>query len=164
VPHIDEARATGALVTAIIVAASDGSIPSLDERTLVLRPWVTFGLDFAAAVTEPPSPPEAAPTDAVAALFHRYVDAKVMTFEEIVRRMTSAVANQFCLTDRGILAAGMYADVLILNRDARTLPTAVNPETVPSAWVEAVVINGFVAARDGKYMNMRVGQLLSRGR
>src|SRR5438067_37265 len=81
------------------------------------QPWIKTGTDTAG-----PDP------DRVRALLHRrsygtyprilgrYVrDEHVLTLEDAVRKMSSAVATRLSIPDRGVLGPGMYADVVIFD-------------------------------------------------
>lgn len=86
--------------------------------------------------------------------------------EEIIRRITSLPAQQFRLSDRGILAKGMAADITILDFDNYTFPSNKeidykNPLTMARG-VKYTIVNGQVALDDGTINQINSGQLLGR--
>ena len=86
--------------------------------------------------------------------------------EEIVRRITSLPAQQFRLSDRGILAKGKAADITILDMDNYAFPSNEeidykNPLTMARG-VKYTIVNGKVALDDGTLIDINAGQLLTR--
>ncbi len=81
----------------------------------------------------------------------RYVrERKVMTLPDAVRKMTSLPASRVRLADRGRLAPGTAADLVVF--DPATVAdraTFEDPFQYP-AGIAAVVVNGAVALRDGE--------------
>lgn len=93
----------------------------------------------------------------------RYVrEQRLMSWEEAVRRMTSLPASMIGMTDRGVLAAGMIADITIF--DPRTIldRATIQAPALPSEGIRHVIINGTVALHDGKALDARAGRLLRR--
>lgn len=82
----------------------------------------------------------------------RYVrERRLLELETAVRRMTAASAERFGLTDRGRLAKGCAADVVIFDADevADTTPTGGQPATRPKG-IEHVFVNGAHAVENGR--------------
>ena len=78
-------------------------------------------------------------------LGHYVREHGLMGLEEGVRRMTGGVAARFGMKDRGVLAAGKRADVVVF--DLRTIgseATYESPEQRPRG-IEAVLVNGRAA-------------------
>ena len=95
-------------------------------------------------------------------LGHYSRELGLFRFEEAVRRMTSLPAQTFGLHDRGILRAGAFADLVLL--DAGTVidrATFVAP-TSPSEGIRHVMVNGRFAWRDGISTGERPGRVLRR--
>lgn len=85
--------------------------------------------------------------------------------EEIVRRITSLPAQQFRLSDRGMLAKGKAADITILDMDNYSYPSNkeidyTDPLTVSSG-VKYTIVNGQVAIDNGTLKAIHAGQLLT---
>lgn len=94
----------------------------------------------------------------------RYVrEFKVVPLEEGVRKMTSLPASGLGLKDRGRIAEGMKADLVLFNpatvidRSTMKDPTAA-PEGIPY-----VIVNGQVAVDKGVAMPARAGRVLRKG-
>lgn len=91
----------------------------------------------------------------------RYVrEQKVISLEEAVRKMTSLPADQFGFRDRGRLAPGRAADVVVF--DPATVgdrATYAEPHQYPTGIVH-VLVNGVAVVRDGQQTEARPGQVL----
>ncbi len=69
----------------------------------------------------------------------------LMTLEEAVRKMTSLPARKFGILDRGTIAIGMKADVVLLDPDTvADEATFENPHAFPTG-ISCVIVNGQVA-------------------
>ena len=78
-------------------------------------------------------------------LSHYVRDMGLMTMEEGVRRMTSAPAHRVGMWDRGLIAPGMAADLLLINyEELRDNSTFQEPHAYNSG-IHTVIINGKVA-------------------
>jgi N-acyl-D-amino-acid deacylase len=89
---------------------------------------------------------------------------KVLTLPEAIRKMTSCPAQKLGLRDRGVLAEGKCADIVVF--DAETVEdraTFMQPRQSPVG-ISDVLVNGQVAVRNGKYTGMIAGQVLRRNR
>ena len=91
---------------------------------------------------------------------------KGVRLEEIIRRITSLPAQQFRLSDRGMLARGKAADITIIDMDNYYYPSNEeidykNPLTMAGG-VKYTIVNGKVALDDGKLEEINAGQLLSK--
>jgi N-acyl-D-amino-acid deacylase len=126
------------------------------------QPWMKFGTDAGG-----PDP------DSVRALVHprtfgnyprvlgKYVrDEHVLPLEDAIRKMTSAVATRLSIHDRGLLAPGMYADVVVF--DPATIAdraTYEDPKQL-SVGVRHVWVNGTQVIRDGSHTGAKPGRAL----
>jgi hypothetical protein len=93
----------------------------------------------------------------------RYVrEQQVLTWEDAVRKMTGLPAATIGLVDRGLLAAGMAADVSVF--DPRTVADHATFEDPmrPSEGIRFVLINGHIAVSDGKPTGEHPGRALFR--
>ena len=95
-------------------------------------------------------------------LGHYSRDLGLFSLPEAVRRMTSLPASRFGLAERGTLAVGNFAD-LVLFDPATIADTAdfTNP-TQPAAGIHAVMTNGALIWRDGQETGARPGKVLLR--
>jgi N-acyl-D-amino-acid deacylase len=84
----------------------------------------------------------------------------ILTWEQAVRKMTSSPAQRLGLADRGLLRAGLYADVTCIDpaivRDTATyeLPRSL-PEGIPY-----VLVNGRIAVDSGRRTDELAGRAL----
>ena len=91
----------------------------------------------------------------------RYVlHERLLSAEDGIRRMTSFPAQRYGLTDRGILAADMFADIVILDPErVMDVATYEDPHRY-SKGVEYVLVNGTIAVEDGKFTGQLAGKAL----
>jgi N-acyl-D-amino-acid deacylase len=91
----------------------------------------------------------------------RYVRERgVIPLETAVRKMTALPARRLGLSDRGLLRAGMKADVVVF--DPRTVidrSTATDPQARP-AGIERVFVNGVAVVEGGRSTGARPGRAL----
>ena len=91
----------------------------------------------------------------------KYVrDEGIITMEDAVRKMTSAVADRLGLRNRGLLRRGLQADVVIF--DAATISdkaTFESPHQL-SVGVRDVWINGTRVLRGGTHTGVTPGQVV----
>ncbi|MFZ2629989.1 MAG: amidohydrolase family protein [Desulfosalsimonadaceae bacterium] len=87
---------------------------------------------------------------------------RLFSLENAVRRMTSDSANRFNLRDRGTLAIGKKADVVVFNPETinETPAAGGKPAGKPKGIVH-VFINGTVVVKDGSYIpGVRAGRMI----
>ena len=88
------------------------------------------------------------------------LDGKTVQLPEAIRKMTSLPAEQFRLKDRGILARGKRADVVVFDpSEVRDMATYEKPHQFAKG-IDLVVVNGVVTLRDGRLTGHRAGQFL----
>ena len=93
-------------------------------------------------------------------LGHYSRDLGVLGFAEAIRKMTSLPAARLDLADRGIIEAGAYADIAVLDRDAiADLATFANPHQHATGAVH-VFVNGVAVILDGDVTGTRPGRAL----
>ncbi len=91
------------------------------------------------------------------------LDRGLMSVEEAVRKMTSLPAGSVGIRDRGRLAPGMAADLVVMDLDElRDNTTDAEPQAYPSG-IEMVIVNGEVVF-DGDHTGLRPGALTERER
>jgi len=95
----------------------------------------------------------------------RYVrERKTVSLEEAIRKMTSLPADHFGFRDRGRLAVGQAADLVIFDA-ARVVDRATyeQPHQYPEG-ISLVLVNGVAVVQDGAHTQARPGQVLRRAR
>jgi N-acyl-D-aspartate/D-glutamate deacylase len=130
------------------------------------RPWVMIGSDGEGRATHGPysaGKPHPRNYGTCPRFLGHYVrDQRLVPLEEAVRRMTSLPAGKLGLGDRGRLAPGARADVVVF--DPATIAdtaTFADPHRYPRgiAWV---LVNGRPVIAAGEHTGARPGRVLSR--
>jgi N-acyl-D-amino-acid deacylase len=98
--------------------------------------------------------------NAVRALARYVRELKVVSLEEAVRKMTSLPADHFGFRDRGRIAVGQAADLVVFD-PARVTDRATyeQPHQYPDG-IAAVLVNGVPVVRAGGHTKARPGQVL----
>lgn len=86
-----------------------------------------------------------------------------ISFEEAVRKMTSANAMQFSLWNRGVLQPGAIADVVVLDAETVDHPGTYDKPDVAPVGVDHVMLAGQVVVDDGEFTGARSGRMLRPG-
>jgi dihydroorotase/N-acyl-D-amino-acid deacylase len=93
-------------------------------------------------------------------LGHFVREQRVLSLEEAVRKMTSAVAARLWIADRGLLREGMYADLVIFDpASIMDQATYAVPHRLSSG-VRHVFVNGVEVVRDGIHTGARPGRII----
>src|SRR6266404_3422854 len=94
-------------------------------------------------------------------ILRKYVrEEKVLTLEDAIRKMSALPAQRLRLTDRGVLKAGMWADVVIFDpATVRDLATFDNPNQL-SEGMDYVLVNGVPVIDEGKMTGALPGRVL----
>jgi len=103
-------------------------------------------------------------------LFEKYVrNEKLMTLERAVQRLTSDIAHDWGLVDRGEIAPGKFADLVLfdlatISREpeewVNDLPGGGGRYVRSARGIDKVVVNGQVLVDNGHYTEARSGALL----
>jgi len=130
------------------------------------QPWVSVGIDAGArradsTVTEHPHPRA---YGSFPRILCRYVrERHVITLEDAVRKFTALPAARVGIADRGVIKAGMFADLTIF--DPNTVcdrATFVQPVQT-SVGIQHVIVNGVPTIRNGRITGLRGGRGIRRG-
>ncbi len=163
-------RGTSPADTAIDLVIEDGSRVQvvyflMDEENVARQtalPWMAFGSDAGAQAPrgvflKSSTHPRAYGN--FARLLGKYVrEEKRASLADAVRRLTSMPASHLGLKDRGSLAAGQYADVVIFD-PATIADTATYEQPQQFAvGVQHVLVNGEPVLGDGKMTGARPGR------
>ncbi|MBL9189580.1 MAG: D-aminoacylase [Opitutaceae bacterium] len=93
-------------------------------------------------------------------LGHYVRDKKVLPLETAVHKMTQLPALRLGLKDRGVIAAGANADLVIFDpTTVRDRATFTAPHQYPEG-IPFVIVNGTVAVDGGELTSARVGRVL----
>lgn len=94
----------------------------------------------------------------------RYVrEQKALTWEDAIRKMTGLPAATIGLVDRGWLAPGMAADVVVFDPETIIDHATFDAPTRPSEGVQTVILNGQVVLDRGAVTGVKAGRALRRG-
>ena len=94
-------------------------------------------------------------------ILRKYVrEDKALTLEDAIRKFSALPAQRLRLTDRGVLKAGMCADVVVFDAaTVRDLATFDNPNQL-SEGMEYVLVNGAPVIEQGKMTGALPGKVL----
>jgi N-acyl-D-aspartate/D-glutamate deacylase len=93
----------------------------------------------------------------------RYVrELGVLSWEGAIRKMTGLPAATIGMVDRGLVAPGMVADLVVFDPQTITDHATYAEPDLPSEGIRHVMVNGTWALRDGVSMGVRAGRALLR--
>lgn len=95
-------------------------------------------------------------------LGHYARDRRLFGLEEAVRRMTSLPARQFRLRDRGVIAVGAFADLVLFDPAVVADAATFDDPTRPSQGIRSVWVNGEQVWDGEAATSARPGRLLGR--
>ena len=135
-----------------------------DVKLALVQPWVAVGSDGSALSIEGPlrsGVPHPRNFGTFPRVLGKYVrDEKVIPLEEAVRKMTSLAASISQLPDRGTIAPGKWADLVIFDPATVTdTATFEKPFSYPVG-IDTVLVNGQVVLDEGTHTGTRPGQVL----
>jgi N-acyl-D-aspartate/D-glutamate deacylase len=141
----------------VLFIASDSNV-----AMQVRQPWMKFGTDaeaFDPATAKISTHPRAYGT--YPRILGRFVrDDHILTLEDAVRKMTSAVAERLSIRDRGLVREGMMADVMIFDPATiidRATYEAPHQLSVGMKWV---FVNGVAVVANGQVTGEKPGRLV----
>ena len=133
-------------------------------RKAVARPWVSFGSDAGSIAAEgvflrSGTHPRAYGT--FARVLGKYVrEERAILLEEAIRRMTSFPAQNLKLHQRGRLAEGFHADVVVFDPSMiRDTATFRQPHQY-AVGVHHVFVNGVAVLKDGEHTGAMPGRVV----
>ena len=96
-------------------------------------------------------------------LFHEYVGQKhVLTLERAVQRSSAEAAQILGLKNRGVLAAGAFADVVAFDPATFADRSTYEQPTLLAIGVRYLLVNGVLTVDGGKYTGATAGRALRR--
>jgi N-acyl-D-amino-acid deacylase len=137
-----------------------------DVETVLRQPWVSIGVDGGVRPADParadrPHPRAFGTFPRI--LGHYVRERGVLTLEEAVRRFTSLAAARVGLDDRGVLKAGLAADITIFDPSSVADRATFEEPVQTSVGIRDVLVNGVPVLRDGRMTGARPGRGLRRG-
>jgi N-acyl-D-amino-acid deacylase len=94
-------------------------------------------------------------------ILRKYVrEEHILTLEDAIRKFSALPAQRMRLIDRGVMKAGMWADVVVFDPAAvRDLATFDNPNQL-SQGMDYVLVNGVLVIDQGKMTGAKPGRVL----
>ena len=93
----------------------------------------------------------------------RYVrEQKIMSWEQAIRKMSGLPAATIGMVDRGVIAAGMAADLTVFDPNTVIDRATYENPALPPEGIRHVLVNGTLALRDGVATGAKAGDLLLR--
>lgn len=130
-----------------------------DVQTFMRLPWVSIASDGSALNLDASGVPHPRSFGTNVRVLGKYVrQERVIGLEEAVRKMTSLPAGVLQLSDRGLLRAGYWADIVVFDPDTvADRATFERPKQYPVG-VEYVLVNGGVVIDGGEHTGARPGR------
>lgn len=97
-------------------------------------------------------------------LGHYVRECRLFPLENAVHKMTGLSAGRFGLANRGVLAEGNHADVVVFDEASVGDSATFDNPTAVSTGIVAVFVNGKLACQDGQTTHGHAGQVLRHGR
>ncbi|CAN5825263.1 D-aminoacylase [soil metagenome] len=157
---LDLLHADGARTSAIYFSMSEEDIEYAMRQS-----WVSVGVDAGARApdVEGTGNPHPRAYGTFPRILCRYVrERQVITLEDAVRKFTSLPAARVGLDRRGVLKAGMYADITIFDPETVCDRATFQEPVQTSVGVEHVIVNGVPVLRAGVTTDARPGRALRR--
>jgi len=170
--EVSEERGTSAQETAMDLVVEDGSrvqvvyflMSEENVKKQIALPWMSFDSDASSMAPEPPFTDQGTHPRAYgnfARLLGKYVrEEGVIPLEDAIHKLTSLPTTNLGITDRGLLAEGYYADVVVF--DPTTIidhATFEDPHQY-STGVVHVFVNGGQVLRDGEHTDETPGRVV----
>jgi N-acyl-D-amino-acid deacylase len=138
---------------------------SQPDVTLALQqPWVSIDNDSSGASPEGilgQEHPHPRAYGTFPRILSKYVrEEKALTLEDAIRKFSALAAQRMCLTDRGVLKSGMWADIVIFDPSTvHDRATFENPNQL-SEGMDYVLVNGVPVVDQGKMTSKLPGKVL----
>ena len=158
-----------------LLVDEQGSVPAVyflmseeDVRHAMTRPWVSIGSDGSAVRSDGllgAGKPHPRWYGTFPRVLGKYVrEAHVLTLPEAIRKMTSLNAEKLGIEDRGLLRAGMKADITMFDPDrVADRATFENPHQYPVG-IEYVIVNGVPVIEREQHAGTKPGRILRKSR
>jgi N-acyl-D-aspartate/D-glutamate deacylase len=139
----------------------------MDEKDVTLalqQPWVSINNDSQGTAPDGilgQDHPHPRAYGTFPRILRKYVrEEKRLTLEDAIRKFSSLPAQRMRLSDRGVLKAGMWADIVVFDPDSvRDLATFEKPNQL-SEGMRWVLVNGVPVIADGKSTRALPGKVL----
>jgi dihydroorotase/N-acyl-D-amino-acid deacylase len=172
---IAKARGTDAMDTLFDILIEDDAqtyvavfaMSEPDIELAAVQPWVSFCNDSSGTSPEGPLGKEFPHPRAYGTfprVLRKYVrEERRMRLEEAIRKFTSLPASRLRLADRGVIKAGMWADIVVFDPDAITDRATFSAPNQLSIGMQWVLVNGVPVVGDGAATGALPGHVLRGG-
>lgn len=135
-----------------------------DVALALMQPWVSVDCDSQGTAPDGPlgkEHPHPRAYGTFPRILRKYVrEEKKLRLEEAIRKFTALPAQRMRLTDRGVLKAGMWADVVVFDPETvRDRATFENPNQL-SEGMQYVLVNGVPVIDAGRATKALPGKVL----
>jgi len=136
-----------------------------DIEAALKFPWTSIGSDAGTALTPGGDDSLGLPHPRSYGNFPRVIaryvrERHTLTLEDAIRKMTSWPATRMRIADRGVIRAGLWADVVIFDYDKiQDRSTYEQPDVYPDG-VDYVLVNGQVVIDHGHGTGARPGKII----
>jgi dihydroorotase/N-acyl-D-amino-acid deacylase len=170
--EIAKARGTDPKDTLFDILVEDGAqttvaVFAMSEPDIALaavQPWVSFCNDSEGASPEGllgKEFPHPRAYGTFPRVLRKYVrEERRMRLEEAIRKFTSLPASRLRLNDRGVLKAGLWADVVVFDPEQITDKATFSAPKQLSVGMQWVLVNGVPVIADGVSTNALPGRVL----
>jgi dihydroorotase/N-acyl-D-amino-acid deacylase len=138
-----------------------------DIELAAVQPWVSFCNDSSGTSTEGllgKEFPHPRAYGTFPRVLRKYVrEERRMRLEEAIRKFTSLPASRLRLADRGVIKAGMWADIVIFDPETITDRSTFSAPNQLSTGMQWVLVNGVPVVGDGAATGALPGQVLRGG-
>jgi N-acyl-D-aspartate/D-glutamate deacylase len=133
-----------------------------DVATFLAHPLATLGSDgFALPLSLGADAPHPRSFGVHARWLGRYVRSeRLVPLESAIAKLTSRPAQRLGITDRGVLAVGLAADIVVFDSECIQDTATFDAPARPPIGVNDVVVNGCHAVAAGRSTGRRAGRLL----
>jgi N-acyl-D-amino-acid deacylase len=133
-------------------------------RKEIALPWVSFGSDAASMAPEPPFTKSSTHPRAYgnfARVLGKYVrDEHVITLADAIRKLTGLPAGNLELDHRGLLEAGMFADVVVFDPQTISDRATFDHPHQYAVGMKHVFVNGVQVLKDGEHTGAKPGRAI----
>jgi dihydroorotase/N-acyl-D-amino-acid deacylase len=135
-----------------------------DVAFALQQPWVAVNNDSSGASPEGllgQEHPHPRAYGTFPRILHKYVrEEKKLTLEDAIRKFSALAAQRMHFNDRGVLKAGMWADVVVFDpAKIKDVATFAEPNQL-SQGMEYVLVNGVPVIEDGRMTGKLPGKVL----
>ena len=136
-----------------------------DVKTIMQQPWVSIGSDAGAAEqlgeVDALGLPHPRAYGSFPRIIAKYVrEDGVLSLQEAIRKMTSLPASDMKMVDRGTIAEGQWADVVIFDYDTIQDNATWENAMELSTGIDYVLVNGTVVVEEGIHNGNKPGKVI----